>query len=408
MTNVTPAPRAPIPSDATEQERQRLLAEYAILDTAAEPLYDDLAGLASAICRTPIAAVTFFDGDRQWFKAIVGADIREADLRESFCTYTTLDPTRALAVADATQDPRFATASHVAGAPHLRAYAGAALLDPDSTPLGTICVFDVAPREFTATELEALEALGRQVVSLLQFRRQLRALERRTTELALANEELDQFGYIVTHDLKAPIRQQSAFAEVIQEDFGATLPDGVAALLEQINQCGHRAHALLEDLNVYLHTTALKGESAGRASAKEVFQSALTLVGRPPEAEVSFVEEGLDGITVPRAPLRHILANLINNGLKYSAAKRPRVEVRATQVDDRVEFTVCDNGPGVPAAERARIFQVFGRGTYADRAPGRGLGLAIAQRLARSIHGTIEVEDAPGGGACFRVSLPAT
>ncbi len=395
-----------LPSDASESARRLLLADYAILDTSPEQLYNDLAALAALICEAPVAAVTFFDGERQWFKATEGSDIRTAPMEHSFCTYIAIEPTLTLAVSDASKDVRFANAPHVLGDPKLRAYAGAGLLDPSEVLLGTICVFDVAPRDFSESQISALSALSRQVMSLLQLRRRLLELERRSAELSAVNKELDQFGYIVSHDLKAPIRQQSAFAEMIREDYVGQLPAEVDELLAHISTLGKRADRMLDDINAYLHTSSLKGEAIGMVPLQQVFESACQLVERPIGAQIILESTEAHKIQVPSAPVRHILANLIGNAVKYCDKPAARVQVTATQYANRLELLVADNGPGVTEAERSRIFQMFGRGVQADRAPGRGLGLAICQRLVRSLHGEIDVQNQPNAGACFRVSIP--
>ena len=401
-----PLQKPTLPSDATEPARQRLLAHYGILDSAPETLYDDLAGLAASICETPLAAITFFDGERQWYKSMQGADITETSLADSFCTYTAEDPNVVLAVGDALSDTRFAHLPVVTQPPNLQAYAGASLIDLTNVPLGTICVFDVVKRSFSQRQLQALAALSRQVVSLLQLRRRIVDLERRGRQLSLVNRELDQFGYIVTHDLKAPIRQQNAFAQVIQEDYADQLPDDVKVMLEQMRTIGQRADAILDDINVYLRNSTLDRSQIEHIDVESLFASIDPLLSVEPGHTVTFKNELPEDITVPAAPMRHVLSNLINNGLKFCDKDGPCVEVTATQEDHKVLFVVSDNGPGIAPEERERIFEVFGRGEQAKRAPGRGLGLAIAQRLVRSLDGKITVRNQADGGACFRVSLP--
>jgi signal transduction histidine kinase len=114
-----------------------------------------------------------------------------------------------------------------------------------------------------------------------------------------------------------------------------------------------------------------------------------------------------------------ILMNLIDNALKYGrpAEERPAgppdaedcIEVRCGRRSDRVEITVADRGPGVPEAERERIFERFGRGAAAarTRAPGLGLGLALGRETARLMGGDINVAPRPGGGSVFTLELPA-
>jgi hypothetical protein len=153
-----------------EAERLAALREYRVLDTAAEAAYDDAVWLAAHICQTPISLVSLVDERRQWFKARVGLDATETPREVSFCGHAILSP-EPFVVEDATADPRFFDNPLVTGAPHVRFYAGVPLTTAAGHGLGTLCVIDRTPRRLTAGQLDALAALARQVVRLLECRR---------------------------------------------------------------------------------------------------------------------------------------------------------------------------------------------------------------------------------------------
>ena len=159
---------ARLPSN--EALRLRALEEYAILDTAADPLFDDIAAVASIVCEAPIALVSLIDTTRQWFKARVGLGVAETPRELAFCAHTILSP-ETMIVTDAQQDGRFAGNPLVTGDPFIRFYAGAPLITPNGSELGSLCVIDRTPRTLTGDQLKALEALSRQVVALLEARR---------------------------------------------------------------------------------------------------------------------------------------------------------------------------------------------------------------------------------------------
>ena len=158
----------PLPENETA--RVEALRRYAILDTLPEQIYDDVTALASLIFGTPIALVSLVDADRQWFKSEVGLGKRETPRSESFCAHT-LETAASLIVRDASQDPRFRDHPAVVGDPKIRFYAGAPLVEPDGHVLGTVCVIDTSPRTPTVIQVAALEALARQVMALLECRR---------------------------------------------------------------------------------------------------------------------------------------------------------------------------------------------------------------------------------------------
>jgi anti-sigma regulatory factor (Ser/Thr protein kinase) len=170
--------------DAAEVGRLAALRRYRILDTEPEQAFDDLAQLAAQLCGTPIALITLVDAERQWFKARVGLSVTETARSVSFCTHAIEQPDL-FVISDATRDERFRDNPLVASDPRVRFYAGAPLVTPDGHALGTICVVDSVPRDLTAEQREALEALRRQVMAQLELRRNL-------DELAVALHERDR------------------------------------------------------------------------------------------------------------------------------------------------------------------------------------------------------------------------
>lgn len=178
---------------SNEAERLEVLRQLHILDTPAEPAFDDLAVIAATICGTPRAALTLVDSDRQWFKAATGVPRSEAPRDISFCAHAINRPAELLLVEDTLDDPRFRDNPMVVGLPPVRFYAGAPLLSEEGYGLGTLCVFGDQPARLSPEQQRALMALSRQAAYLLQLRRVSRTLEQLVRDRDWYEQQLERY-----------------------------------------------------------------------------------------------------------------------------------------------------------------------------------------------------------------------
>ncbi len=176
------------------QEKQRLAAvrRYAIVDTEPEEPFDRVTRILSTLLEVPIAFVTFVEQERIWFKSTFGTDVNECERSGAFCA-TTIETDSVVVVKDATRDPRFNSNPFVIGPAGIRFYAGTPLRTPDGYNLGTLCVFDVRPRDLNSRQLQLLEDLAALVVDELELRRATQAAltegERRFRDFANATSD---------------------------------------------------------------------------------------------------------------------------------------------------------------------------------------------------------------------------
>ena len=198
-----------------KNERQRIEALQAlnILDTLPEKDFDQITFLASQICGTPIALISLVDENRQWFKAKTGLDASEAPRDIAFCAHAILGDD-VFVVPDSSKDKRFSDNPLATGAPHVQFYAGAPLLSPDGSAIGTLCVIDSKPRVLASKQIESLKVLSDQVTRLLELRSQIVALKKSAENLSFKTKAVetifegvvlqDSTGAIVNFNAAAP------------------------------------------------------------------------------------------------------------------------------------------------------------------------------------------------------------
>ncbi len=173
---------AHLPSN--EGKRLAALRHFEILDSEPEQSYDDLTYIASVICQMPIVLVSLIDEHRHWFKSKVGLAVSETSRETSFCAHAILR-NEVMVVPDAHLDERFQDNPLVLGDPNIRFYAGAPLYSNEGFALGTLCVIDSVPRTLSEQQVKGLEALARQVSSLIEMRHTLHELHHALSTIKL-------------------------------------------------------------------------------------------------------------------------------------------------------------------------------------------------------------------------------
>lgn len=138
-----------------EVQRLAALRACAILDTAPHPAFDCLTRAAALAFDVPISLISLVDAERQWFKSVLGVPLRETPRSVSFCSHT-IGGFEPMVVPDAMRDARFAQNPLVTGAPHVRFYAGAPLIEEDGYALGSLCIIDTRPRDLSPEQVRLL------------------------------------------------------------------------------------------------------------------------------------------------------------------------------------------------------------------------------------------------------------
>lgn len=243
--------------------------------------------------------------------------------------------------------------------------------------------------------------------SYTQLSRDASARRQAQRELEDLNRQLDEFASITAHDLREPLTTVRGYLELLEDLLAEQGDERALELIRRMTHASQRGSQLIDDLLAYsrasrgsFEPTPVDLAHLARAAADDV----RARVQRPcdiPVADVGPVlgEEG---------PLRQVMANLIYNAVHYCPSDRtPQVLVAAQATNTaHTVLTVTDNGAGIPREERERIFEMFHRGSTGSGRQGTGVGLALCRRVVERHGGDIWVEDAPGGGSRFGLTLP--
>jgi len=229
----------------------------------------------------------------------------------------------------------------------------------------------------------------------------------RTAELRAANSELDAFAYAVSHDLRAPLRTMSGFAQALIEDYGKHLEDGAVNYLNRIEAASRRMNNLIDGLLTLSRSS--RGElRRDPINISHLAQRLLTELARgEPERDVeTALEEGL-WATGDGRMIEVVLRNLLGNAWKYTALTRtPAIRLFRKEDDGREWICVADNGAGFNPAHAEKLFQPFQRLHGEAEFAGTGIGLATVQRIVQRHGGQIRATGEPNRGATFCLSLP--
>jgi len=229
----------------------------------------------------------------------------------------------------------------------------------------------------------------------------------RTSALQERNDELEAFGYSISHDLRAPLRAMQGFSQALLEDCGDRLDAMGREYAERIVAGGKRMDELIRDLLAYSRVSRAELQLM-RVPLTPIAQSALAELSgllRSRSANVR-VDEPLPVVLGHPATLSQVLMNLLGNGLKFVPPERtPELRVSAERRNGLVRVWVEDNGIGIAPEHLARIFRVFERLHSTDDYPGTGIGLAIVRKAAERMGGRVGVESNPGSGSRFWIEL---
>ena len=234
--------------------------------------------------------------------------------------------------------------------------------------------------------------------------------KREKVEMALKrfNEELEQFVYVVSHDLKQPLSTISSWTQMLDMRYRHQLDQKGQKYIRMIFNGAKQMEKLIQDLLNYSRIIT-QGKEFALTNCEDLLRMVKARLERAiTKNHAKITHKPLPTVMADTGQLGQLLQNLLDNGIKYHNQQPPQINIWATETNSEWVFAVQDNGIGIESKYFERIFQVFQRLHTQSEYPGTGIGLAICQRIVKRHGGRLWVESEPEVGSTFYFTLPKT
>jgi signal transduction histidine kinase len=257
---------------------------------------------------------------------------------------------------------------------------------------------------FTEATEKLLAGVAAQAAIALDNARLFASARDLITQLERTNAELDQFAYVASHDLKAPLRGIANLSQWVEDDLGDKLDEQGRYHLSLLRGRVARLENLIEGILAYSRADRSEG-NATDIDLGPFVRDIWELIAAPATAHLAIHE--LPRLQAQRIPLQQVLMNLMSNAVKYNADRELHVEIGARPDGDGWAIYVKDDGIGIPAEFHKRIWGLFQTLEARDKVESTGIGLAVVRKIIESRGGRAWVESEPGAGATFWFTWPS-
>jgi PAS domain S-box-containing protein len=242
--------------------------------------------------------------------------------------------------------------------------------------------------------------VGQDISHLKQQEKQLKEY---LLKIERSNKDLEQFSYVAAHDLKAPLRAIHNLAVFIEEDLGQ-LPVQVKMNMELLKGRIHRMEGLVNGILEYAKS-GTKSVNPEITDVGSLINDIVEHLGIQNDQQVE-IQEGLPIILTQRILLEQVLSNILSNAHKYNSNPEPKIQITSKELDREFEFSVSDNGPGIPMESQHKVFKIFQTLQARDTYESTGIGLSIVKKIIEEKGCKIELDSTPGEGCTFRFTWP--
>jgi PAS domain S-box-containing protein len=257
-----------------------------------------------------------------------------------------------------------------------------------------------------AGEVQGFIGLVRDITARRQAQKQIATY---AADLERSNRELEQFAYVVSHDLQEPVRTVKNWLGLLEDRYRGEMDERAERYIDHAVDGARRMQEMIRAL-LDLSRVGTRGQELAPTDLEVVLGRTLRSLRRVIEdADAQVTCDSLPTVMADRAQLAQVFQNLVANAIKFRReGVPPRVHVSAKRQGDEWVFSVADNGIGIDPQQTERIFEVFQRLHTDEEYPGLGMGLALCKRIVERHGGRIWVESEPGQGSMFCFTLPAT
>ena len=241
-----------------------------------------------------------------------------------------------------------------------------------------------------------------------QIKRNNAQLKQQAEALEQSNLELQQFAYVASHDLQAPLRNINGFMQLLQHHYRGKLDEQADDWINRAVNSTRQLETVIHDILAYSRVDA-QTRPFESIPLNEIFDELTTMLAPIiQETRARITRDNLPTVMGDRSQLTQVLQNLIGNGLKYHGNLPPQIHVSAENGDDNWLIAVHDNGIGIEPEHHQRIFEIFRRLHSQQEYPGSGIGLAVCRRVVQRHGGKIWVESEPSRGSTFYFTISQT
>ena len=218
------------------------------------------------------------------------------------------------------------------------------------------------------------------------------------------NAELDQFAYVTSHDLKAPLRGIANLSRWIEEDLEESITPEVAGQFDLLRGRVHRMEAMIEAILQYsrIDRTETPLETV---DVRVLLTEVIDFLSPPTRLAIS-IDGEMPTLHTPRLRLFQVFQNLLSNAIKYHDKPAGTIRIGARVTEEGVEFSVTDDGPGIAPKFQERIWVIFQTLEARDKVESTGVGLALVKKIVEGQGGAVSVESEAGEGATFKFTWP--